>query len=469
MSVDQREIAALYREHFALFATKAFSLLNPGTSLQVTPGFLAIAHAMEGVAAGRTKRLLVMVPPRSGKSILGSVSLPAYILGRDPTKRVICASYSGDLATKLHRDCRTVMTSNFYRRLFPGTGIGNKNTENELETQRGGGRYATSVGGTLTGRGGNLIIIDDPIKPDDAMSRTARQNAWDWFTGTVGSRLDNKAQDAMMVIMQRLHVDDLAGRLIDHGGWDELVIPAIAETRQELRIWDDRIFVREPGDVLDPQREPCETLDALRRDLGSATFEAQYQQQPVPERGGMVLWHWFQIYDRAPQRSPGDWVVISWDTAMKSREINDYSVGLVALVKPNNQIYILDVVRDRFDFPGLRNRVIEEARRNKAVTTLIEDAGSGTALIQDLQGKVNVVARRAIEEKAVRFQRTTPMIEGGQVWIPAVAPWLQAFKRELLTFPESANDDQIDALSQLLNWVRERTQIQFLQSHYSAR
>jgi predicted phage terminase large subunit-like protein len=466
MSVDQRDILRLYRERFFLFASKVFSILNSKPP-NVTAGFMAIAHAMERVASGETKRLLVMVPPRSGKSIFGSVALPAFLLGRDPTKRIICASYSGDLATKFHRDCRTVMTSNFYRRLFTGTAIGSKNTESELETHRGGGRYATSVGGTLTGRGGNLIVIDDPIKPADAMSRLARQEAWDWFTGTVGSRLDDKSQDSMMVVMQRLHVDDLAGRLIDHGGWEQLIIPAISDTHQELRISAQHVKIRNPGDVLDPYREPLEVLEQVRRDLGSATFEAQYQQQPVPEEGGLVRWLWFKSYTGAPPRHPGEFIAISWDTAMKSSELNDYSVGIVALVKPNSDIYILDVIRERLDFPSLTNRVLQEAQKRRAMITLIEEAGSGTALLQQLQGRITAAPVRPTEEKQVRFQRVTPMIEGGRVYLPASAPWIQPFKRELLTFPDSSNDDQIDALSQLLNWVHQRSQNQVLQGRYS--
>lgn len=468
MTPQERDVVSLFRTNFFLFAYKAFSILNPGTSFSATPGFMAVAQAFAQVVTGETKRLLVMVPPRSGKSILGSIALPAYMLGRDPTRRILCASYSGDLASSLHRQFRTLMTSDFYMRLFPGVGIA-KNTDTEFNTHSGGTRIATSVGGTLTGLGGNLIVIDDPLKPMDAMSATARDAAWDWFTGTVQSRLDNKSEDKIVVIMQRLHVDDLAGRLIDQGGWQQLTIPAIAETRQELKITRDRAIIREPGHVLDPQREPRETLEQLRRDLGSATFEAQYQQQPVPEEGGMVQWRWFETYNVVPRRDPGDWLVISWDTAMKASQLNDYSVGIVALIKPNNNVYILDLIRERLDFPALRKRVIDEARQRRATITLIEDAGSGTSLLQDLRNQIGVSPIRPFEEKAVRFHRCTPVIEGKQVHIPADAPWMQAFKREVLTFPNSANDDQVDALSQLLNWSRERTQNQILQSRYSAR
>jgi predicted phage terminase large subunit-like protein len=449
-----RELKARYRSRFALFASMVFGIVNPGQQLGVTGAFMAMAHALGEVEAGNIRRLLITVPPRSGKSLLASIALPAFILGRDPRQRIICASYSGELAGKLSRDFRMVMAHPMYRGLFPATVIAGKNTEMELETAHRGFRFATSVGGTLTGRGGNTIVIDDPMKPSDAMSRLERQRVWDWFTGTVGSRLDNKNEGAIIVVMQRLHVDDLAGRLLDHGGWHHLCLPAICETEQSISVGRGYFWEREPGEILDPAREPGEALEALRRDLGSATFEAQYQQQPVPEEGGLVQWKWFKTYDRPPAMTPGSRLVMSWDTALKNREVNDYTVGIRAIIQPRDQVFIIDVVRERMDFPTLRRRIMDEINRNRGMTTLIEDAGSGTSLLQELNGYPGVIGRRPSEDKTVRLRAATPMIEAGQVHLPATAPWLEQFKRELLSFPSSANDDQVDALSQLLNWQR---------------
>ena len=468
MTINPRELLTAYRTTFPLFATKVFNIVNPGQRFIGTGAFAAMAHALGEIEAGRKQRLLITVPPRSGKSLLASVALPAFILGRDPTQRIICASYSAELAGKLARLCRSVMTDASYRQLFPATVIAGKNTETELETAHAGFRYATSVGGTLTGRGGNVIVIDDAMKPDEAMSRLARQRVWDWFTGTVGSRLDNKAEDAIVVVMQRLHVDDLAGRLLDHGGWDHLSIPAIAETEQDLPIGFGRSYNRKVGDVLDPVREPRNVLDQLRRDLGSTTFEAQYQQQPVPEDGGLIKWTWFATASSMPSRGTGDFLIISWDTAMKDHEVSDYSVGIVAVVKPNKRVFILDVIRERLDFPTLRKRIVEESRKRSGAITLIEDAGSGTSLIQDLRNSISIIGIRPVGDKVVRFQAITPIIEAGQVHLPARAPWLDAFKRELLSFPASANDDQVDSFSQLLGWVRFRAFYGPLQSTYSA-
>ena len=261
MTVNPSNLLEAYRTNFSLFAIKMFSIINPSQRFIPTGAFLTMAHALAELQAGRIKRLLITVPPRSGKSMLASVALPAFVLGRDPTKRVLCASYSGELAAKFARDCRSVMMHASYRQLFPATVIAGKNTESEIETAHGGFRFATSVGGTLTGRGGNYIVVDDPIKPEDAMSRAARDRSWEWFTGTLGSRLDNKAKDAIIVVMQRLHVDDLAGHLLEQGGWHHLSLPAIAEIEEELPAGWGRTFSRKIGDVLDPCREPLEILE----------------------------------------------------------------------------------------------------------------------------------------------------------------------------------------------------------------
>ena len=203
---------------------------------------------------------------------------------------------------------------------------------------------------------------------------------------------------------------------------------------------------------LDPNREPRHVLDQIKQELGSATFEAQYQQQPVPETGGMIQWEWLPTYDVVPTRGPADSLFISWDTALKDREVNDFSVGIVGLCKPNRHIYILDVIRERMNFPALRQRIIEESHRHRGAIHLIEDTGSGTVLLQELATtSIHRIAIHPFGDKVVRLNRASPRIEAGAVHLPARASWLDNFKRELLSFPASANDDQVDALSQLVN------------------
>lgn len=466
MSVDRGALDA-YRQHFHLFATKAFNIVNQGQELIPATAFLAMSHKLAEVEQGHIRRLIINVPPRSGKSLLASVALPAFLLGRDPTRRVICASYSGELAAKLDRDCRTVMQHPSYQQLFPATIIAGKNTETELETSHGGFRYATSVGGTLTGRGGNLIVIDDPMKPDEATT-SARERVWDWFTGTVGSRLDNKAEDAIIVVMQRLHVDDLSGRLLERGGWDHLSIPAIADHEQELTIANGRTLVRPVGDILDPEREPIEILDELKSTLGGNVFAAQYQQAPVPEGGAMIKRQWLKRYHTLPARIGSHMIVQSWDTAQKPGKDNDFSVGTTWLVmRPD--VYLMDVVRGRFDYPTLKREVVRQRVLHKPHAILIEDAGAGTALAQDLQReRVPVIAMRAEMDKVTRMSVRSVAIETGQLYLPTAAPWLADFETELLSFPNGRFDDQVDTVSQLFTWLYYRPVYTKLQGRYSS-
>jgi predicted phage terminase large subunit-like protein len=460
VSIDTSALVEGYRRAFPLFASKAFNIVNPSQQLVPTVAFFAMAQLLSDVIAGRVKRAIITVPPRSGKSLIASVALPAYILGQDPTRRVICASYSGELAAKFGRDCRMVMSHSSYRQIFPGTFIRGKNTEYEIETAGGGVRFSTSVGGTLTGRGGNYIIIDDPMKPDEAMSDLARERIWQWFVGTVGSRLDNKADDAIVVVMQRLHVDDLVGRLLEVGGWRHLSIPAIAEFESTVPVGPDRFVIRKRGDVLDPVREPREVLDQIKREIGTAAFEAQYLQAPVPLDGGIVKWSWFKLYREPPTRHLTDMVVQSWDTAMKAEEINDYSVGTVWQVR-GKDYYLIDLVRARLAYPDLKRAVRDLAKRYNPKAVLIEDKGSGTSLIQELrwEGSLRPIAIEPIADKVTRVSTQSAKIEAGQVHLPERAAWLGDFQAEVKQFPNGKHDDQVDSMSQFLNWMDKRQRI----------
>ena len=210
-------------------------------------------------------------------------------------------------------------------------------------TTKRGFRFSTSVGGVLTGRGGNMIIIDDPLKPADAMSDAARARHIEWYSTTLISRLDNKEEDAIIVVMQRLHEGDLVGHLLQERGWQHLSLPAIAETEQQIEIGAGRYHSRQIDDLLHPARESREALDRIKRGMGSATFSAQYQQAPVPPGGNMIDWAWFGWYEPNNTRT-FDEIVISWDTAMKVSELSDYSVGTVWGVWCG-LYYLLDLIR----------------------------------------------------------------------------------------------------------------------------
>jgi predicted phage terminase large subunit-like protein len=446
----------LIRQDLGSFLRVAFETIVPGEELHLNWHLKAIAHALEKVMRGETKRLLITMPPRSLKSIFASVALPAFMLGHDPSKKIICASYSGELAEKHAIDFRNLMKSPFYRRVFPQTLISrDKDTATEVLTTKRGGRYATSVGGTLTGRGGNVLIIDDPMNPKQAMSETHRKNVIDWYRQTAYSRLDQKGEDAIIVVMQRLHVDDLVGVLLDEGGWEHLDLPAIADRDEAIPLGNGRVHRRRPGDVIDKVREPKPVLNEIKRTLGSLTFSSQYLQRPQPFEGVIIKREWLQTWYSLPPDVFGD-TVISWDTAMSADRSADYSVGTVWKIH-NDSHYLLDVIRGQYNFPQLKRAVLACRQRYPGAGLLIEDTGSGTSLIQELRcEQISVIKIKPVGDKQTRLYGNSALFERGGVLFPEKAPWLDELIAELLAFPNVRNDDQVDSISQALTWSRTR-------------
>jgi predicted phage terminase large subunit-like protein len=455
---DQAVLDAILRSDFTAFIQKTFATVSPGDPYAGNWHIEAMAHELNKLMRNEVRHLIITIPPRHLKSICTSVALPAYMFGHDPTKRIICVSYSQELAVKHGNDCRIVMNAEWYRRAFPRTRIDPaKNTETEFMTTQRGFRLSTSVGGTLTGRGGDLIIIDDPIKPADAMSDTTRQRLIDWYGTTLLSRLDDKEKGAIVLVMQRLHVGDLAGHLLDGGGWRHLNLPAIADIEQSVEIGPGRFHIRKVGDLLHPARESRQTLDAMKVAMGSATFSAQYQQSPVPPGGNMIDWNWFRWFDPSEDVEVDD-IVISWDTAMKPTEFADYSVGTV-WGRKGDLYYLIDLIRLRLGYPALRRKVNEvyDQWRWQDPTILIEDAGSGTSLLQDLyEHDIPAAGIKPEGDKVLRMNAQTAKIEAGAVHLPKNAPWLDDLRSEVLAFPHGVHDDQVDSISQALNWMAAR-------------
>ena len=457
---DRRLLDLGLRNDLFTFIHRAFQTVAPAQQFLANWHIEAIAYHLTLCMTGRIRRLIISLPPRNLKSICASVAFPAFVLGHDPSARIIGASYSQELAAKHARDCRTVMEATWYRALFPATRLDrHKMGEAEFETTAKGYRLATSVGGTLTGRGGNFLVIDDPMKPADAYSDVKRRQTQDWFDGTLLSRLDDKTNDVIIVIMQRLHIDDLIGHILAKEGeeWIHLCLPAIAEEPQSIPIRPGWVRERRCGDILHPEREPLQVLNSLRVEMGSHSFSAQYQQNPVPVEGNLIKWAWFRVYERLPPPQSTDYLVQSWDTASKAEQINDYSVCTTWLIR-NKDYYLIDLTRARLEFPDLKRAVIRLHARHKPRLVLIEEAGSGMHLIQELRHGSGVRPRaiKPEHDKITRAHASTIALEQGQVFLPARAPWLDEFKAELLQFPHGKHDDQVDSLSQFLNWAETR-------------
>ena len=335
-----------------------------------------------------------------------------------------------------------------------------KYAEMDFITTRFGYRFATSLGGSLTGRGGNLLILDDPIKAEEALSDAKRSAVNDWFSTTALSRLDDKRNGVIILIMQRLHLDDLAGYAMQREPWVVLSLPAIAEFEQRVRIGPRDYYIRHPGDALHEAREGREDLIRRKRGAGPYNFSAQYQQRPVPLQGEIVHWEWFKFFDQVPRKETGDRIVDSWDTALKAEEINDYSVCTTWLIK-GNEYYLIDLKRERLNYPDLKRAVIDRAASHRSNTIIIEDSGSGTALIQDLarerySGVPKPIAFQPEGSKVTRMNAESDKIASGQVFLLRDARWLEDLRLELLQFPYGRHDDQVDSISQFLNWVSQR-------------
>lgn len=277
---------------------------------------------------------------------------------------------------------------------------------------------------------------------------------------TLCTRLDDKQNGAIVIVMQRLHQDDLVGRLLDlePDVWEVVSIPAIAPEDETFQLSDgpNDIYVRRAGEVLHEKREPMNILEEIRRAQGSMNFSAQYQQAPVPMGGNVIKRDWLRYYAIPPALF--DRVVVSWDTASTLSETSDWSVGAVwgAL---GLDFYLLDVYRARLEAPELRRAIIQLHERHNASATLIEDTELGRALAQDLYrtGHLRAIAQRPERDKLARLLAQAARFEAGQVHLPESAPWLATYLNELLGFPNSTHDDQVDATSQALNWLTART------------
>jgi len=450
---EQTLFLALMRINFMSFLERCLKTLNPGTPFLPNWHLEAIAYQLERVRRGEITRLIINMPPRHLKSLTVTVAFAAYLLGHDPTRRIYTVSYGSELAQKHARDARAILESAWYRKVFPQMQI-LRSTDDDVMTGKRGFRKATSVGGALTGMGGNMIIIDDPQKPVDAQSESQRAKTIDWVSNTLMSRLDNKETGAIILVTQRVHMDDLSGFLInERQGWEVLSLPAIAESEEHIQIGESAFHHRKLGEALHPAHESVETLLRLQNELGPDIFAAQYQQTPVPAGGNMIRREWIRYYHphELPERSRRSKILMSLDTAAKDGAQNDWSVITTFQVEDGIK-YLIDLIRIRAEYPLLRSTVIQAANRFKPDVVLIEDASTGIALAQELRP----ILRRPVElvkvehDKVGRLYVLQVQFAGGVARFPIGASFMPELLRELLTVPQSKHDDQVDSICQAL-------------------
>ncbi|MEH6836338.1 phage terminase large subunit [Falsihalocynthiibacter arcticus] len=459
MEMDIDLVRRVYANNLYAFVQRGFDELNPGDSFVAGYYIRALCHVLERVAAGDLLRVIITLPPRHLKSQVTSVAFPAWLLGRDPTEKIVCASYSAGLAEDFGRQTRQLMRAQFYRATFPWTQLdSSKSAVDEFHTVRKGRRIATSVGGTLTGKGGNILIVDDPMKAEDALSQVKRDSCHNWFKNTLSSRLNDPKSGAIIVVAQRLHVDDLVGRLSATGNWEVFNLPAIAVEPQDLPLGDNATWHRGIGELLHPERIDEAEMDRIRCEIGSASFEAQYQQSPTLPGGNLIKREWFGNYDGVPGAVLYEAVVQSWDTAAVPGINNDFAVcttwGLI-----NDHVDLLDVRRAQYHYPDMLRAARDLRRKWKPNLIVVEKAGVGIALGNDLlrDGLNDVQALSVKDDKVTRMSLQNAKIEAGQVRLPKSALYLEAFLSEVAEFPNGKYDDQVDTMSQVLATLDQRT------------
>ncbi|TMJ94796.1 MAG: terminase [Alphaproteobacteria bacterium] len=450
----RRVLQAILAVDLMTFIEYTFGVVRPDVIFKPNWHIEALAHALSQVASGESKRLIITLPPRNLKSICASVALPAWFLGHHPSERVVAVSYSDALARTHANDFRRVVNDPLYQATFPGMVI-ERDTDREITTTKRGRRYATSIEGTLTGLGGNLVIIDDPLKLGDVHSEAIRSRSIEWYRSTLVTRPDDKKAARIVLVMQRVHQDDLVGHLQEQGGFEILNLPAIAQREETYYLGGGRDYTRQKGELLHPEHEPADVLAELKREMGPIAFSAQYQQSPIPPGGTIIKRKWLTTYDQIGSQ-PGDRIIMSWDIALSEIESGNYSVCVV-LLKRGEVFFFLEVIRGRFPFETLKRKVIEVKKRYSygSPTLLIEDSPISRGLIQSLREQsINVTAYKPDTDKRSRLIAQTDLFAGGSVRLPRRASWLEEFTAELLAFP-GRHDDQVDALAQGLEWGRQ--------------
>lgn len=455
----QAAYLAAIRSDLKVFLRQSFHSLYPGKEFMDNWHVDAILHCLEQGIEGKMPRLIINMPPRHLKSFMVSVVLPAFILGLDPTAKIICVSYSDELAKALARDFRRIIESDWYQGVFENVRT-SKMTENEFVTDAGGYRLATSVGGTLTGRGGDFILIDDPIKPDDAMSDKIRNSVNEWFSSTLLSRLDDKRSSVLILVMQRLHVNDLTGFIEAGGGFQKLSLPAIAIQDEKIAIGDGYYHLRREGDSLHPEREDPELLEGVRNQLGPGNFAAQYQQQPEIPDGALFKRSWFRMTEVSPSWQSGGQIYVSVDSALSTSETADYS-AISVVYADRSGYYVIHAKRGRWDYEELRKILLGYYERFKdRISFIIEPAGVGISLISFMRKAA--IPCQASSMKDGKFRRACyaiPTFSEGRVHLVNIEgknDWVESYLAEFMSFPNGRFDDQVDSLVQLINFLEPR-------------
>lgn len=414
------------------------------------PHLKVVCGALQEIIEGKEKRLIITTPPRHGKSMAVTETFPSFFMGQNPDKEVIVSSYSSELAKKFGRKNKRKILE-FGQELFGVNLSKEKSSQSEYDLEgHSGGAIFVGIGGAITGRGADLLIIDDPIKNrQEAESPTYRERVWSEYKSTLYTRLHPGA--AVIVIITRWHEDDLVGRLLnpefcEPEDWRIINFPAICEEEND-------ILGREIGDPLWPEHGyDIDWCELTKKAVGARDWASLYQQRPAPAEGTIFKRDWWQRYKELP--GSFDQIIQSWDCTFKDKKNSDFVVGQVWGKKGANK-YLIDQVRAKLSFTETVAAIRGISYKYpKSVKKLIEDTANGPAIIDALNDQISgLIPLTPKGSKEARAYAVTPAIEAGNVFVPdpSICPWIHDFVEECASFPNGKNDDQVDAMAQALN------------------
>jgi predicted phage terminase large subunit-like protein len=441
----------------AEFTRQAWGVVEPAT---LTWGWHidCIAEHLQAVSAGQLKKLLICIPPRHTKSTIVSVLWPCWEWCTRPELQWLFASHSEPLAIRDLVKARRLILSSWYQHHWPTVKpAADQNEKRRIDLEAGGHRLALGVGSSITGQGGDRLIVDDAHNVAEAESEAVRNSVLDWHDAVWSTRANNPATTSRIVIGQRVHSRDLIAHLIEQGGWELLSLPAEYDGRKYVTSvgWSDPRT--EPGELLWPQRFGPEQIEDAKRMLGSYAYSAQFQQQPAPPGGGMLKKSWFRFYTEVPAGLTNH--MLSLDCAFKETQTSDFVV-CQCWAKKGADRFLLDQFRKRTDFVGTVQALkMMAARWPEASLKLVESKANGDAVISSLKHEISgIVPFNPRESKEARVSAIAPQVEAGNVYIPhpSIAPWIDDdFLLEVTSFPVGANDDAVDAMSQALAHMSE--------------
>lgn len=464
-STDTQAVDALARQRLLPFVMMVFAQINPGKPpLRPTWYLKAICYLLERATRGEVRRHMVWLMPRALKSITMAVAWPCWLHGQNPACHIMVAAYSAQLSREHAERRAEIMRSDWYRRLFPGTRI-KTDRAMELETMAGGKCLAISVDGTITGRGADFIILDDVAKASCAHSEADRLAVKNWSNGTINSRFDDPANGVIISMQQRLHEDDLPAHLLTKN-YGVLYLPAVADRDQRIEIGPGRFHDFRCGELLDPIRFPQAVLDEKRFEMGPQSFSAQYLQTPISPEGNLFRMEHFKRFDKPISRERFEKVIQSWDTAQSELPTADWTVGLTFGLLAG-RLFLLEIYRGRPTAFALRELIIAKRKLWRADYVLIEQANMGYDLCREFRrtGPFQPRGIQPILNKVGRATGQAGQIEEGRLYLPTFIVGIDSFLSEVRAFPTGKHDDQVDAMTQALefaqlNWkslAQERT------------